>query len=129
MVKFLRDIVAIPSQTGIEGNVIERIRREVKHVGAFDKVWGDKFGNLLATIGKGPGLGAIEAHVDTVGVGDPAEWKHDPYKGKVEKGVVWGRGAGDQKGAVPAMVYAGKIIRDLGLVHPDCTLMMTFTVA
>ena len=35
-----------------------------------------------------------------------AKWKTD---------IVWGRGAGDQKGAVPAMVYATKIIKDLGL--------------
>ncbi len=129
MVSFLRDIVAIPSQTGIEGRVIERIRKEIKKVGAFDKVWTDKFGNLLAQIGKGPRLIAIDAHVDTVGVGDPAEWKHDPYKGKVKNGIVYGRGAGDQKGATPAMVYAGKIMRDKGLIHPGCSLLMTFTVA
>src|SRR5437762_2016344 len=84
--------------------------------GAFDKIWIDGLGNLLGQVGK-PGKGkkliAIDAHVDTVGVGNRDEWKHDPYKGKVADGKVWGRGAGDQEGAIPAMVYAAKILRDL----------------
>ncbi len=129
MVKFLRDIVAIPSQTGIEGKVIARIKKEIAATRAFDKVWVDKFGNLLATIGRGPRLIAIDAHVDTVGVGDVKQWKHDPYKGKVSNGTIYGRGAGDQKGATPAMVYAARIIRDLKLPIDDYTLLMTFTVA
>ena len=128
MVAFLREIVAIPSESGQERRVIERIRREMNKLRCFDHVWTDPMGNLLACIGQGPRLIAIDAHVDTVGVGDPSEWKHDPYKGKVAKGVVYGRGAGDQKGAVPAMVYAGKIIKDLKLRGSDWSLLLTCTV-
>lgn len=129
MVKLLRELVAIPSQTGNEKNVIHRIRREMKALGTFDRVRVDKFGNLLGWIGNGPRLIAIDAHVDTVGVGDRAAWKHDPFAGKLQKGIVYGRGAGDQKGAVPAMLYAARIIRELGLCRPEWTLLMTFTVA
>ena len=129
MVKLLREIVAIPSQTGIEGAVVARIRAEMKRSRAFDEIWIDPFGNLLGRIGRGPRLIAIDAHVDTVGVGDPAEWKHDPYQGKVAGGVVYGRGAGDQKGAVPAMLCAARIIQDLKLRREDWSLLMTFTVA
>ncbi|MCZ6655397.1 MAG: YgeY family selenium metabolism-linked hydrolase [Planctomycetota bacterium] len=128
MVAFLREIVAIPSESGQERRVIERIRREMNKLRCFDRVWTDPMGNLLARIGQGPRLIAIDAHVDTVGVGDPSEWKHDPYKGKVTKGVIYGRGAGDQKGAVPAMVYAGKIIKDLKLRSNDWSLLLTCTV-
>jgi putative selenium metabolism hydrolase len=129
MVKFLRDMIAIPSESGQEGKVIARIRSEIKKVGGFDRVWTDKMGNLLARVGKGPRLIAVDAHVDTVGVGDRSEWAHDPYKGKVSKGVVYGRGAGDQEGAVPAMVYAGRIIKDLNLSSPEWSLLFTFTVS
>src|SRR5262249_4913660 len=108
MVKLLRELVAIPGESGTEGPVIARIRKEAERLGPFDRIWADKFGNLFAKIGKGPRLLAIDAHVDTVGVGDRANWKHDPYKGKVERGIVYGRGAGDQRGAVPAMLYAGR---------------------
>ena len=50
MVAFLRDMVAIPSESGHERAVIERIKQEMKAVNAFDRIWTDKMGNLL-----GPG--------------------------------------------------------------------------
>ena len=128
MVSFLRDIIAIPSPSGGEKKVVERIRREMKKLRCFDRIATDGMGNLLAWAGKGPRLIAIDAHIDTVGVGDPSEWKHDPYKGKVSKGVVYGRGAGDQKGAVPAMVYAVKMLKDLKLIGDEWTLLLTCTV-
>ena len=128
MVKFLRDMVAIPSESAEEKGVIERIRAEAKKTGAFDSIKVDRMGNLHLRIGNGPRLIAIDAHVDTVGVGRREEWAHDPYKGKVSDGRVWGRGAGDQEGAIASMVYAGKIIKDLGLKSDEWTLLMTCTV-
>ncbi|RMF83229.1 MAG: YgeY family selenium metabolism-linked hydrolase [Planctomycetota bacterium] len=129
MARFLREIVAIPSESAQERNVIAAIRAKARELGCFDRVWTDKFGNLFARIGRGKRVIAIDAHVDTVGVGDPSEWKHDPYRGKVAKGVIYGRGAGDQKGAVPAMLYAGRIVRDLKLGSPEWSLLLTFTVS
>src|SRR5687768_9820332 len=131
MVRFLRDLVAIPSESAEEGPVIARIRKEMEAGGGFDKIWTDGLGNLLGQIGK-PGRGkkliAIDAHVDTVGVGNRAEWKHDPYKGKVSDGKVWGRGAGDQEGAIASIVYAAKIMRDLQVDLSEFSLLTTFTV-
>ena len=128
MAKFLRDIVAIPSESGQEKRVVARIKKEMKALQCFDRVWTDPLGNLLARVGRGPRLIAVDAHIDTVGVGDPTEWKHDPYQGKNTGGIIYGRGAGDQKGAVPAMVYAARIIKDLALQQPDWTLLLTCTV-
>lgn len=128
MVGFLREMVAIPSESAQERSVLDRIEKELKATGAYDRIWRDKLGNLLARVGNGPRLLAIDAHVDTVGVEPRHEWKHDPYKGKVADGMVWGRGAGDQEGAIPAMVYAGRIIKDLGLHSKEWSLLLTFTV-
>jgi putative selenium metabolism hydrolase len=131
MVRFLREMVAIPSESAEEGPVIARIRKEMDAVGGFDKIWTDGLGNLLGQIGKparGKKLIAIDAHVDTVGIGERSEWKHDPYKGKLDGGKVWGRGAGDQEGAIAAMVYAAKIVRDLNVPLDEFSLLMTFTV-
>jgi putative selenium metabolism hydrolase len=103
----------------------------MESVGAFDRIWTDGLGNLLGQIGtpsRGKKLIAIDAHVDTVGVGERSEWKHDPYRGKVADGKVWGRGAGDQEGAIAAMVYAAKIVRDLNVDLSEFSLLMTFTV-
>jgi putative selenium metabolism hydrolase len=62
-----------------------------------------------------------------VGVGDPKEWAWDPYKGKVEDGYVYGRGAGDQRAGMACMVYADQIIKDLGLLG-DYTLWVVGSV-
>jgi putative selenium metabolism hydrolase len=131
MVRFLRDMIAIPSESAEEGDVIQRIRQEMESTEAFDKIKVDRLGNLLGYLGRPHQIRmliAIVAHVDTVGVGDRSEWKHDPYQGKIADGKVWGRGAGDQEGAIPAMVYAAKIIRDLRLDLDEYCLLMSFTV-
>ncbi len=129
MVRLLRELIAIPSESGHEGKVIRHISAALKSLKICDRVWTDRFGNLLARIGTGPRLIAIDAHVDTVGLGNRDEWPHDPYQGKVADGIVYGRGAGDQKGAISAMVYAGKIIKDLNLRGADWSLLLTFTVS
>src|SRR3954467_1830570 len=128
MVDFLRDLIKIKALSGQEKPVVERIKKEVEKLGSADKVWVDGLGNLLVQVGNGPRMIAIDAHIDTVDVGNPKEWKHDPFEGKEEKGTVFGRGAGDQRGAVPAMVYATKIIKDLNLQSPEWSLLLTFTV-
>ena len=128
MVATLRDLVAIPSESCQEKAVIGRIKDEMERSRAFDRIWIDKMGNLLGRVGNGPRIIAIDAHVDTVGVGNKDEWKHDPYKGKVDEKFVWGRGAGDQEGAIPAMITAARIIKDLGLESKEWSLLFTFTV-
>jgi putative selenium metabolism hydrolase len=124
--RFLRDMIAIPSESCQEKDVIQRIQREMLSVG-FDKVDIDPMGNLIGTIGSGGHLIAYDAHIDTVGVGNVKNWEHDPYQGFEDEEIIIGRGASDQEGGMAAMVYAGKIIKDLGL-EKDYTLLMTGTV-
>jgi putative selenium metabolism hydrolase len=123
---FLRDMVAIPSESCQEKNVVQRIKQEMETVG-FDRVEIDPMGNVLGYIGKGEHLIAMDAHVDTVGVGNPDNWQHDPYKGYENDEIIFGRGTSDQEGGMASMVYAGKIIKDLGL-EDDYTLLVTGTV-
>ncbi|MHB8087265.1 MAG: YgeY family selenium metabolism-linked hydrolase, partial [Anaerolineaceae bacterium] len=53
---------------------------------------------------------------DTVGIGDASVWKWDPFEGKVENGMLYARGACDEKGSTPGMIYGMAIARDLGLL-------------
>jgi putative selenium metabolism hydrolase len=124
--KFLRDMIAIPSESRQEAKVIQRIKTEMETVG-FDRVDIDPMGNILGYIGSGRHLIAMDAHVDTVGVGDPDQWEYDPYKGYEDDEIIVGRGASDQKGGMAAMVYAAKIIKDLHL-EDDYTLLITGTI-
>jgi putative selenium metabolism hydrolase len=126
IVGFLRDLIAIPAESCHEGPVIERIKAEMQKVG-FDEIRVDKLGNILGRIGSGKRVIMMDSHTDTVGVGDPKEWTFDPYKGKVEDGCVWGRGASDQRAGIACLVYAGKLIKDLKLTD-DFTVWMCGSV-
>ncbi|HQI16341.1 MAG TPA: YgeY family selenium metabolism-linked hydrolase, partial [Bacillota bacterium] len=87
----------------------------------------DPMGNVLGYIGHGKHMIAMDAHIDTVGVGNIKNWEYDPYKGYEDDEIILGRGASDQEGGMASMVYAGKIIKDLKL-EDDFTLLITGTV-
>jgi putative selenium metabolism hydrolase len=93
----------------------------------FDKVQIDPMGNVLGFIGNGKCLIAMDAHIDTVGVGNRDNWEFDPYEGFEDTDLIGGRGASDQEGGMASMVYAGKIIKDLNL-EGDYTLVVVGTV-
>ena len=126
MTRFLRDMIAIPSESCQEEKVILRIKQEMEKVG-FDKVEIDPMGNIFGYIGHGAHLIAMDAHVDTVGVGNPENWKCDHSQGDETAELIFGRGASDQEGGMAAMVYAGKIIKDLKL-EDDFTLVIVGSV-
>lgn len=126
MVRFLRDMIAIPSESGREQQVIARIRQEMEAAG-FDEIRIDGMGNILGRVGSGPRVIAMDAHVDTVGVGDRGQWKVDPYQGALRDGIVYGRGASDQEAGMAAMVWGARILKDLDLAG-DCQVWVTGTV-
>ena len=125
-VRFLADLVRTPSFSSKEEKVIQVIKKEMKKVG-FDQVRIDGLGSIIGRIGKGPRVIAFDAHIDTVYPGDLAQWKTDPFKPTIKDGKIWGRGTVDQKGGMAAMVYAGKIIKELGL-NDQFTIYFTGTV-
>ena len=126
MVKFLRDMIRLPSESCEEKAVIQRIKQEMEKVG-FDKVVIDPMGNILGYVGHGKHLIGMDAHIDTVGIGEIKNWTFDPYEGFEDDVHLGGRGASDQEGGMASMVYAAKIIKDLGL-EDDYTLVITGTV-
>ena len=123
---FMQAIIRIPSLSSKEGSVIERMRAEMLRVG-FDEVSIDPMGNLIGRIGSGPYVIALDGHADTVDTGDLSLWDRDPHSGDIEDGVLYGRGASDQKGGIASAVYAGALLKKAGI--PDnVTLYVTATV-
>jgi len=116
IIQFLRDICAIPSMDSQIGPVGERVQAEMRKLN-YDEVRFDKMGNTLGRIGNGPRVIVFDSHIDTVGIGDPAAWAWDPFKGKVEDGIFYARGACDEKNSTPGMIYGLAIARDLGLLE------------
>ena len=116
IIKFMREICAIPSMESQLKDVGDRIAAEMTKLG-FDEVRFDKMGNIMGRIGSGKRVIVYDSHIDTVGVGDPSEWEWDPFVGKVEDGILYARGACDEKGSTPGMVYGLAMARDLGLLE------------
>jgi acetylornithine deacetylase/succinyl-diaminopimelate desuccinylase-like protein len=74
----LSTIVKIPSFSGKEEAVCRKIASICTDSG-FDEVRFDGLGSVIARVGKGPRKLAFDAHIDTVGVGDPSRWTTDPF--------------------------------------------------
>lgn len=125
---FLSDLIRIPSLSGKENAVVQRIALEMRSAG-FDDVTIDLFGNVQGRIGTGSRLIAYDAHVDTVDVGAIEQWDFDPFVGDFDGRYVRGRGASDQKSGMASMVYAGHMIKKLDLLPAEFTLLMTGTVS
>jgi putative selenium metabolism hydrolase len=115
IIEFMRDICAIPSVMSQIGEVGARIGEEMKKLG-YDEVRSDKMGNILGRIGNGEKIIVYDSHIDTVGIGERSTWDWDPFVGKVENDNLYARGACDEKGSTPGMVYGLAIARDLGLL-------------
>lgn len=115
IIGFLREICAIPSYENQIRACGERIADEMTKLG-YDEIFWDRMGNIVGKIGVGDKILLYDSHIDTVGVGDPDEWQWDPFEGKVEDGVLYARGACDEKGSTPGMVYGLAIAREMGLL-------------
>jgi len=115
ILSFFREIVAIPSVMGQIGEVGARVADEMQRLG-FEDVRFDRMGNVLGRVGDGPRVLLYDSHLDTVDIGDASAWQWDPFQGKVEGGVFYARGAGDEKQSTPGMIYGMALARDLGLL-------------
>ncbi|OQA26595.1 MAG: putative succinyl-diaminopimelate desuccinylase [Verrucomicrobia bacterium ADurb.Bin345] len=116
IIRFMREICAIPSVMGQIGDVGKRIIQEMTKVG-FEEARFDRMGNVLGRIGNGPKILLYDSHIDTVDVGDRSAWEWDPFQGKIENGILYARGAGDEKQSTPGMIYGLALAKELGLLE------------
>jgi len=124
--RFLSEMVRIKSYSGEEEEICKYIASLCDNLG-FDEVRIDNLGSVLARIGNGKKILAIDAHVDTVEVGDLSQWNRNPFSGDIENGLVHGRGSSDQKGGAAAMLSSGRILKDLNY-DGDWSVWFAFTV-
>lgn len=128
-----RDLLRVESYSGNEKAVADRLERAFTELG-FDDSYTDEYGNVTGRIkGLKPGPSILfDGHMDTVPVGNTAEWTFDPFSAVVDQGRIYGRGASDMKGALSAMAcaaaffaedrkrdFAGEI-QVAGVVHEEC---------
>ena len=127
MSKFLRDLIALPSESCGEEGVVRRAVEEMERLG-FDKAWIDPQGNALGLMGTGEKIIAFDGHIDTVGIGLRENWNFDPYEGYETDTEIGGRGASDQEGGCVSQIYAAKIAKDLGLIPEGYSILVACTV-
>ena len=127
MTAFLRGMVRIPGESGKEKGKVEFAAEEMRRL-EFDRVEIDPMGNLLGYMGSGKTLIAYDGHIDTVGVGNRDNWGFDPYEGYENATAIGGRGTSDQEGGIVSAVYGARIMKDLGLLGDEYTVLVTATV-
>ncbi len=66
-----------------------------------------------AEYGEGDEYIGVLVHLDVVPEG--MGWTFDPYEGVVNDGIIYGRGAGDNKASAVVAVYTLKVLKDLGV--------------
>ncbi|MDN5318611.1 MAG: hypothetical protein PWR00_574 [Thermovirga sp.] len=133
LIKFCQDLIRIPSLSGEEKGVAQRIAQEMESLG-YDKVEFDRYGNVIGTVvlGKGGRKILFEGHMDHVGISDMSKWSVDPYGAQIKDGKIYGRGSTDMKGNLSAMVLAAAFVKEdlageldgeitvAGCVHEEC---------
>lgn len=95
MIDFARRLVATASPSGDEGAVIELCAAEMERLG-YD-LSRDPEGNLLGTVGRGDSRLLFDVHADTVAP--------TAQGATIADGCLFGRGACDVKGPMPALIH------------------------
>ena len=92
----------------------------------WEYVEGDQRNNLVVVVPghAGSGRGALfNGHLDVVSPEPREQWEHDPFTPQVRDGWLHGRGAGDMKAGVAAMVHAAHAVTAAGFaLGGDLTL-------
>ena len=109
----LSKLVKIKSFSREEEAVQQELKRQMEPL-KLDELKIDGLGNVIGRIGNGKKILAIDAHMDTVDVGNTDNWEFNPFSGKIEGGHVLGRGTVDQKGGAASFITAARILKELG---------------
>jgi putative selenium metabolism hydrolase len=128
LVAFAQELIRTPSLSMEEEAVAKKISQRMEAIG-LEAVHEDPIHNVGGYLkGNDPAVELMfNGHIDHVPPGDMA----GPYSGEIVDGdrygcegpVMTGRGACDMKGAVAAMIYAAKAVRDSGIPLKKTFLM------
>jgi len=147
-IKFLQDMVAIPSVTGDEAAIQKHMQGVLKTIGLDVDMWETDWEqlkrhpgyrpvargyenrpNIVATL-KGTGGGRsllLNGHTDVIPVGNGEGWSADPWSAAIKNGRIYGRGSCDMKSGVASHVLAVQYLKELGLT-PKGDVMINIVI-
>lgn len=147
-IKFLQDMVAIPSVTGDEAAIQKHMSGYLMKIGLDVDMWETNWEelkkhpgyrpvdrgyegrpNIVATL-KGTGGGRsllLNGHTDVIPVGNGEGWSDNPWSAKIENGRIYGRGSCDMKSGVASHVLAVQYLKELGLT-PKGDVMINIVI-
>ncbi|HEX6113733.1 MAG TPA: succinyl-diaminopimelate desuccinylase [Geminicoccaceae bacterium] len=105
-------LIRCPSVTPADHGALGVVERALDQLGfTFHRLRFEEDGtapveNLYARLGEGRPNLCFAGHTDVVPPGDLGSWRIDPFAGKVQDGVLYGRGAVDMKGAIACFIAA-----------------------
>ncbi|MBI5975972.1 ArgE/DapE family deacylase [Staphylococcus canis] len=128
-VKILSDLVSIKTVNDNEIEVCQYLQKLLKEHGIesqIDKV-SETRANLIAEIGEGTPVLGISGHMDVVSEGDASEWTYDPFTLTEDDGYLYGRGSGDMKSGLAALVIAMIEVKESGKLKKGKIKLMATT--
>jgi len=135
-IKFLQEMIAIPSVTGDEAAIQAFVADYMNRIGLDVDMWETDWEelkkhpgyrpvaigyegrpNIVGTL-KGSGGGRsllLNGHTDVIPVGNGEGWSDNPWSAKIDNGRIYGRGAADMKSGVASHILAVEYLRQAGV--------------
>ena len=107
-----KDLISFPSVTPVDAGAINFLAKKLKTLGfkcqvlEFKKGKGKPIKNLYAKLGNTQPNLCYAGHTDVVPPGNYKDWTINPFKPKIKKGYLIGRGANDMKSSIACFVSA-----------------------
>ena len=121
LIDLTREMIRIPSENppGDEGEISEFVSEKLRSIG-FNVELVEPKPKRVNTLGVLRGVNGernflFNGHYDTVPIGSLEFWSVEPLGGEVKEGKIYGRGAGDMKGAIASSIIAAKTLCDMGI--------------
>ena len=107
-----KELIKFPTVTPIDAGIMKFLEKKLKKLGFKTKVLefrekgNEPVKNLYARIGHQSPNFCYAGHLDVVPAGNLKDWTVNPFKPKIKKGHLIGRGANDMKSSIAAFVSA-----------------------
>lgn len=126
-VELTRDLVRCASVTPLDEGAQDILIDTLKNMGFRNwDVTRENIRNTFFRIGDSGPHFCFAGHTDVVPAGDESLWRHPPFSGAIENGILYGRGTADMKGNVAAFVAAtGRFLEKNGRPAGSISLLIT----